>query len=190
MPSLSSSIFAHKKAHGDQISWNSSIQKSVGGITFIFGILIMTLAFLYVKEPCDNPAIYFLLFLGTVHFSSYIISQLSPDDITLPFLALLELGLLIWGSFAILSEYTLWQYTIQDQQGYCPRVPYLTAFVYLVAHWILMGVVVIVGCLSLLVLYVVMAFNPENWRESTQTMEIFYELSSQVLTFSMCTIYK
>jgi hypothetical protein len=162
MPSLSSSIFAHKKAHGDQISWNSSIQKSFGGITFIFGILIMTLAFLYAKEPCDNPTIYFLLFLGTVHFSSYIISQLSPDDVALPFLALLELGLLIWGSFAILNAYTLWQYTIPDQLGYCPRVPYLTAFVFLVAHWILMGVVIIVGCLSLLILYVVMAFNPEN----------------------------
>ncbi len=147
MPSINSSNFRLRKAQGDQTRLCSC------GIQLVVGIYFMILAFLYVKEPCDFPVIYFLLSLGTVLVSSYIISQLSPNDFIIPILAGAEVGIWILGLITILSKYSHWQYTNPELVGFCPLVPFRTAFIYLIVYCVWVGLVVIGGCFIFFYMY-------------------------------------
>jgi hypothetical protein len=110
------------------------------GVNLFIGISFIIIGFVYAKEPCDFPVIAFLLSLGTILISSYIISQFNPGDDFQPVLALMELAVLIWGAFAILSEYSNWQYTNPEQLGFCPRLPYQALFIYLIVYYVAIGI--------------------------------------------------
>ena len=124
--------------------------RRVNGANFLFGSAFLILAFFYAQAPCENSAIVFLLIHGTTQLSYFIIGSLKPDDFTLLFLALLDFGTIIWGMANIFSAYPSWQSNSLTDLGYCPRTPYLTAFIYLVAYAVSTFLVFFFGCVCLI----------------------------------------
>lgn len=54
-----------------------------------------------------------------------------------------NLGLAIFGSFAVFSQYSTWNYEDVSSESYCETIPYVLAFAMVVHQWLLVAIFVI-----------------------------------------------
>jgi hypothetical protein len=69
-----------------------------------------------------------------LQLSHFIVGALKPKDVLLLILTLQEFTINTWGMFVFFKAYSGWQHESPSVAGYCPKVPILTAFAYLVAN--------------------------------------------------------
>ena len=125
-------------------------QGRVTGVSFVIGLLFLVLAVIYAQAPCENSAITFLLITGILQLSHFVVGALKPKDLLLPILTLQEFAISIWGMFVIFKAYSGWQHESPSVAGYCPKVPFLTAFAYLVANAVGSLIVLCLACFCLI----------------------------------------
>ncbi len=119
---------------------------------FFVGIIFIILGLMYAKEPCNFPVIPFLLSYGTILVSLRISHLLNLADYFAQFLAVLEMTALIWSAYAIVSEYSHWQYTNPEQPGFWPYLPYQALFIYLTLLYVINGLLLLPAFIILLCL--------------------------------------
>lgn len=110
---------------------------------FLIGIIFIVLGLIYAMEPCDFPVILILLLRGTILVSQRIIHLLNVPDFFDNFLAVLETTTMIWSAYTIASEYSHWQHTNPDLPGFCPYLPYQALVIYLILHYVVNGIVLL-----------------------------------------------
>jgi hypothetical protein len=120
---------------------------------FLIGIIFIILGLTYAKEPCDFPVIPFLLSYGTILVSLRISHILNLADF-FDFFAVLEPTALIWSAYAIVSEYSHWQYTNPEQPGFCPYIPYRALVIYLIIVYVINGIFLLL--LLLMVIWILL----------------------------------
>ena len=54
------------------------------------------------------------------------------------------------GSIVVFSNYSSWSYTDHESEYYCHKTPMLFAFILLLIKWLLIPVILIIGCVSAL----------------------------------------
>ena len=156
-------ITGNCKAHGrsQRANMTSNLEsdgktssRRVTGASFFFGTAFLILAFFYADVPCENSSIVFLLIHGTLQLAYFLIGSLQPNDFTLPILILLDFVTIIWGTIVVVAAYPHWQFESPTDYGYCPRTPYLTAFVYLVTNVVCAFLLLVFGCCCIIYTFV------------------------------------
>jgi len=61
-----------------------------------------------------------------------------------------DVVVIIWGSIVVFSNYSSWSYTDHESEYYCHKTPMLFAFILLLIKWLLIPVILILGCVSAL----------------------------------------
>ena len=92
----------------------------------------------------------FLVINGILGVCIAYIAAFIQDDIVMGFLGFIDLATVIWGSIAVFKSHSDWQHTSPLSDGFCPQIPHLVAFVYLIGNWIAVGLVLVGGiCLCI-----------------------------------------
>ena len=129
---------------------HNSTRPNVRCCTFVGSLCFIILAQIYACDRCDSQATLFLAINGILGVCIAYIGALTEDDFVMGLLSCIDLATVIWGSITVFKSHSDWQHTLPLSDGFCPQIPHLVAFVYLIGTWIAVGLVLVGGiCLCI-----------------------------------------
>ena len=107
-------------------------KKENQGIILWSGLVFLSIAYIYQSEKCESGAISYLFYHGIILVALFFIRLQSSDDFMLPCLWVASVFIVLLNGVGVFVGFSTWQHTAPDESGYCPRSPYLVAFVSLI----------------------------------------------------------
>ena len=106
--------------------------KNNQGANLLLGLLFLSIAYIFQTEKCESGAISYLFFHGIILVALFFIRLQSSDDFMLPCLWVASVFIVLLNGVGVFVGFSTWQHTAPDESGYCPRSPYMLAFIALI----------------------------------------------------------